>query len=244
MISFLIPYRDRQHHLKYLPDNISSHYDNYEILIGEQDDDLPFKRGQLLNVLVDLAQFETLVLMDVDCRIIERIDFEHLLATHGLPVIPWYYRQETEELSSNEFKILIGERYANGGFGGISCWTKDQYLSSGGASNLCSGWAAEDSIMFLRTEYKRLKDDLYHIKHRSKPLEFSTNNSKKQLVKHNRRIWKLTQRHNIDPQQDGIYQTITDICQVDTTIPNCKHFKISNITVPDTFKYPELLPRG
>lgn len=243
MISFIVPYRDREVHLKYLPDNIDANFNDYEILIGEQDDTKLFKKGQILNILVTLSKYDILVFMDVDCRFIETPGIIQELDTHKAPIIPWYYRQEYLELGPNEFKKLKGEHYPNGGFGGISYWNKKQYYDSNGCSNLCSGWAAEDSIMFLRTKHRRDKKDLCHIKHRNRLAEFDRDITRAQSVHHNRLIWKMTRGKQIDPKDDGINQTIAKIEEKDTLINNCRHFMISNITVPESFKYKHLLPQ-
>jgi len=242
MISFLVPYRDREEHLANLTINLKSHYHDCEIIIGEQADDTPFKKGQLLNVLSRYATNDLLVFVDVDCRIIDKIHFQKLMDEFKVPYLPWFYRQEYEEHGPNSFEKLKGERYSNGGWGGICCFSKQQYKDSCGCSNLCSGWGAEDSIMFLRTDHRRIKNDLVHIKHRSRPLEFNRDNNKSKAVKHNRSIWKMTQKKTIDPTEDGIDQTIAEVSEVCSTLPNTRHLKISNFSVPQNYKYRNLLP--
>ena len=80
-LGIIVPYRKRPGHLRKFRESISEYLKNqdYELIIVEQADDLPFNRGKLLNIGFQQAirkQCEYVVFHDIDMLPID-VDYSY-----------------------------------------------------------------------------------------------------------------------------------------------------------------------
>ena len=157
-LSIIIPYRDREEHLKIFLKIIKRKINvpNYDVLIVEQDNEKPFNRAKLLNIGFDLKKDESdyFCFHDVD-MIPEEADYSYVeQPTHGISGIkPYGYG-----LSSNSY------------YGGVNFFNKEDFIKINGYSNEFWGWGGEDNDLLLRIKtkgfllHRRLNkfDTLYH----------------------------------------------------------------------------------
>ena len=138
-VAIIVPYRDRQEHLKkfvkYMSVFMSEILETYEIIIVEQSsDNRKFNRGKLLNIGFDLIKnnkFDTFIFHDVD-----------LLPSKS---ISYLYRQ----FAKNPIHIAkCWSRYSNDPnyFGGIVSFDRDSFIKINGFTNLLYGWGYEDTL--------------------------------------------------------------------------------------------------
>ena len=135
-IGIIVPYRNRFEHLKQFKQHIVTYldingYDNYEIIIVEQDNAKLFNRGMLLNIGFKEAKklkCDYVVFHDVDMLPVD-VDYSHSdtpihLATNNIPF----------------------ESY----FGGITLFPSELFEKINGFSNLYWGWGFEDDDLRYR----------------------------------------------------------------------------------------------
>jgi glycosyltransferase involved in cell wall biosynthesis len=239
MVSFIIPYRsNRENHIKNLEANISKYYSDYEIIIAEQDDNEPFKRGQLLNLGFKKSSSDIVVFMDVDIRFVDFLDYEKIMNENGRPFLPWDHRQQIVENGVNDFLILEDEcYYCTQGFGGMTVFTRRQFEKSCGFSNLYIGWGGEDTIINLRSgSINRIPGKLYHIKHPSYMKEFDP--TKDKYTVHNRKMISVHKKYV--PKNDSFIHTKAKeeiVKEADTF----KHYKFTEFNVADDCPYKDFI---
>lgn len=143
-LGIIVPYRERESHLKKFLDGIKSYFKNqklkYEVIIVEQLDDKPFNRGKLLNIGYIKAKAlgcEYIVFHDVDMIPIE-VDYSY----SELPM----HLATNFELEYDKSKNLTFDDY----FGGVTMFTADTFEKINGYSNLYWGWGFEDDDLLLR----------------------------------------------------------------------------------------------
>lgn len=235
MISFVVPYKsNRAEHLEYFETNIMTHYSSYEVVIAEQADDHPFKRGQLLNLGFKKSAGDIVVFLDVDIRFIEPLDFASLSKRAKKPFLPWDHRQQIIENAPNQFMILERECfYCTQGFGGMTVFTRKQFEDCEGFSNLFCGWGAEDTELNIRVGgIHRFPGKLYHIKHPSYMKEFDPEKDKYTL--HNRKV--LAKRKAYDPKWNSFRHTIAKT-EVKVETDCYKHYLFTEIDVTKDCPY-------
>jgi glycosyltransferase involved in cell wall biosynthesis len=234
MISFVVPYhRNRVGNLKYLPSNFLNFYPDSEIIIAEQNDDKPFKRGQLCNLGFKESLGDIIVFIDVDIRFLNELDIVALVESVKRPFLPWDHRSEVRE-EGGVISLLNERIHTLQGFGGCSVFTRNQFENSFGFSNLCEGWGAEDTILNLRVGgYSRLKGDLFHIKHPSFRDTFDPN--KDELVINNRRV--LATHADRPPKNDSLNHTVAECFYAKSENKRIKHCQFTNISVSEDFIY-------
>lgn len=158
-VSIIIPVRKRN--IKPVLDNIKKFYYlyRYEVIVVLQDDDTPFKRGQLLNVGALYANGKYLVLLDVDRLITDTFYIDYSDGAY----VPFTHRQECDEYGN-----VIGKpKLTPYDFGGLVVISKDDFIASGGFNNYCSGWGYEDIVLAKRANLKQKDGILLHISHSS-----------------------------------------------------------------------------
>ena len=121
----IVPYRDRESHLKlfvpYMNKFLTFNGYEFEIYIIEQDDDLLFNRGALINVGVQLVEADYYVTHDIDM----------------LPGVDVYQYPDTpvslcDSLHRGGFKSQKELRRRYVFYGGVNAFTKEQFNKIGG----------------------------------------------------------------------------------------------------------------
>lgn len=148
-VAIIIPYRNRREHLQTFIDYIHPYLIqqnaiNYQVFVIEQDDLLPFNRGNLLNI----GYFEALQLNpDLNCFIFHDVDIlpSDLRQLYTCSHIP---RHLCSYLDKFRYVLLYPEL-----FGGAIAIHKEQFAQTNGYSNEYSGWGGEDDDFFYRVKH-------------------------------------------------------------------------------------------
>jgi hypothetical protein len=141
-LGIIVPYRNRFEHLEQFKQHITTYlnangYDNYELIIVEQDDAKLFNRGILLNI-----GFKEANKLKCDYVIFHDIDM--------LPVdVDYSYSDTPIHLATDNIPF---ESY----FGGITLFPSELFEKINGFSNLYWGWGFEDDDL----RYRCVKNDV------------------------------------------------------------------------------------
>ena len=152
-LGVIVPYRKRPTHLRKFQESIKEYlkdYD-YELIIVEQADDLPFNRGKLLNIGFKLAlrkQCDYVVFHDVDMLPVD-VDY-------SFSEVPTHLATNFTNDDREIFKTY---------FGGVTLFPIELFKRINGYSNEYWGWGFEDDDLLLRcTEQKVFTDfELYEV---------------------------------------------------------------------------------
>jgi hypothetical protein len=143
----IVPYRDRESHLKefipYITTTLDSQNINYKIVVVEQSPEKLFNRGLLCNIGFDLYKNECdyICIHDID-MIGENFDYSYETIITHLSA-RWRDRNYQEFYS----KFL----------GGVVLFPKEDFIKINGFSNEYWGWGAEDDDLRLRCDIMNLK---------------------------------------------------------------------------------------
>ena len=148
-LSIIVPYRNRENHLKKFIPHISEQLKNveFEILVIEQANNQPFNIGILRNYGAFIAKHEQLVHHDIDF-LSENTDYSGCnyplrlltkIKTNGENFLP-----NSVESSDNK------ERVKNSYFSGVISIQRTHHLLTNGFPNNYFGWGEEDNEFFLR----------------------------------------------------------------------------------------------
>lgn len=148
-VAIIIPFRNRSEHLQIFlnyihPYLVLQNAINYQIFVIEQDDHLPFNRGNLLNI----GYFEALKLdPNLNCFIFHDVDIlpSDLRQLYTCSHVP---RHLCSYLDKFRYVLLYPEL-----FGGVIAVHKDQFAQTNGYSNEYSGWGGEDDDFFYRVKH-------------------------------------------------------------------------------------------
>ena len=240
MISFIVPIDKRRlHQLSGFTSNIErickKYNEKYEIIVAKQKGNQPFMRGQLMNLGFKESKGDLIVCIDVDIRLPTNIDFYNIMSVCKNPYLPWDTVTQVKEEPDDTITLLNESRKAPRGFGACSVFTRDQFITCRGFSNLVFGWGREDELINVRCKFKKLKGTLFHVKHAKSRNE--------KYTKHNRNIFvKVRDKHQIDKNKDSFKHTIADIDTLRIS-ERIKSYTFSNIRVPNNFKYLDLIPK-
>lgn len=205
----------------------------YEIVVIEQHVDEPFKLGQVRNIGFQKSRGRCIVIIDVDIRFKEKIDFEEMTIRMKRPFVPWSLLRTVIEDKIKGITVTQ-EIQKRPGHGGCIAFSRAQFEQSNGYSNLLIGWGAEDSIISIRCPLTKLGMELYHVKHSKQSGKFGVNSK---ATYHNQRMYNSDNTRN--KMLDGYRQTMFD----EVIISNkgtIKHYIVSNIRVDDSFEYMDL----
>ena len=152
-LGVIVPYRNRPTHLRKFRESISEYlkdYD-YDLIVVEQNDDLPFNRGKLLNI-----GFKTALRKQCDYVAFHDVDM--------LPIdVDYSYSEVPLHLATNftNSKREVFDTY----FGGVTLFPVELFKRVNGYSNEYWGWGFEDDDLLLRlTEQNVFTDfDIYEI---------------------------------------------------------------------------------
>ena len=145
-LGIIVPYRNRRTHLNHFTTSIKNHFTkskiDYELIIVEQSDELPFNRGSLLNIGVIKAKelgCDYIVLHDVDMLPTDDVDYT--------PVDrPTHLATNFKSSHHKEQKRIVFDEY----FGGVTMFPINDYYHINGYSNKYWGWGYEDDDLLWR----------------------------------------------------------------------------------------------
>lgn len=135
----IVPFRDREEHLKRFLPAIAKALPNVPVLVIEQADDKPFNRAKLLNIGAKIA-FQ---------------NGAKIIVTHDVDMIPTdetvYPQAHAGHLATAASQFggkMPYDRY----FGGVNVFSREFFEAINGYSNEYWGWGAEDDDMLNRVE--------------------------------------------------------------------------------------------
>ena len=146
-LGVIVPYRKRPGHLRKFRQSIESYLkdQDYELIVVEQADDLPFNRGKLLNIGFEYAvrkQCDYVVFHDVDML---PIDVDYSYSDVPIHLANGFTNSDRE----------IFDTY----FGGVTLFPVDLFKKVNGYSNSYWGWGFEDTDMKKRLDTNNIKVD-------------------------------------------------------------------------------------
>lgn len=233
-VSFIIPLRGREDHIRGLFHNLQETFNsiNYEIVFSIQDDDKRFRRGQLCNLGFMHSVGDVVVFQDVDIRHLRPIDFVSLCYKMKRPFVAFDSITQLQEDSAFDYKMLKTDKRPYG-FGACAVFTRQQFIASHGFSNLIVGWGGEDNLMHSRANFLRLHQSLGHVQHDAPGPIHNT-----AWYQRNHKL--LENECNRSPQNDSMLHTIAERTRIKRE-DNVTYCYFSNITVPPNFYYAHLM---
>ena len=161
-ISIVVCYRDREEHLKRFVPHIRKVFDEvpHEIIIVEQADSHPFRRGQLLNDGVRYARYGRVALHDVD-YLPESPDVYFGDTDVVLPVSKVIFTEKDGETALPLDRVPQGYRHFSDGvdddfYGGVIVFNRDKFIETNGFCTLYNGWGKEDEDLRGRIHLHQL----------------------------------------------------------------------------------------
>jgi hypothetical protein len=139
-LGVIIPFRDRDEHLKkfipYIHDFLKNQNIDFEIIVVDQRDRKPFNRGKLLNIGFELLK--------------DKCDY---FAFHDVDMLPLeadysYVDKPTHlatKLSTDDYQLAFPAY-----FGGVTLFNKEDFETINGYSNEYWGWGFEDDDLLYR----------------------------------------------------------------------------------------------
>ncbi|SFV65482.1 putative UDPgalactose-glucose galactosyltransferase [hydrothermal vent metagenome] len=144
-LTLIVPYRNRKEHLKeflpFIQKLLNEQKIDYEIIIAEQDDTLPFNRAKLMNIAVLHTAKESayFIFHDVD----------------ALPYnVDYRFCNQTVKTFNYIKRELEYEEYPQTVFGGVTLVPKDIFYDINGFANNYWQWGKEDDDFLLRHLFK------------------------------------------------------------------------------------------
>jgi len=146
-LGVIVPYRKRPGHLRKFRESIESYLkdQDYELIVVEQADDLPFNRGKLLNIGFEYAvrkQCDYVVFHDVDML---PIDVDYSYSDVPIHLANGFTNSDRE----------IFDTY----FGGVTLFPIDLFKKVNGYSNEYWGWGFEDDDLLMRLTEQHIFTD-------------------------------------------------------------------------------------
>lgn len=150
-LGIIIPYRDREAHLKkMLPHTVSFFRRNTDIeplfVLAQQDDDLPFNRGAIVNH----AYAACAGMIDYVC--FHDVDYMPMWADYSEPNLPSrivWYGMDKRPVGHGTDRAVIAQRY---GLAAVAVMRKWHFEACNGYSNTYWGWGYEDTDLAKRLE--------------------------------------------------------------------------------------------
>jgi hypothetical protein len=147
----LIPYRNREEHLKTFLSDADVELD---IIVIEQADEKLFNRAKLLNIGFSQAKdsYDYFIFHDVDMIPFGNIDYSYCENICHL----------ARKVEQFEYKMPYAQY-----FGGVTLFPKDKFILVNGFSNEYWGWGQEDDNLYFRCKKKNLNVEFRDIYYRS-----------------------------------------------------------------------------
>src|SRR5210317_516189 len=143
-LGVIVPYRKRPTHLRKFRKSIESYLkdQDYELIVVEQADDLPFNRGKLLNI-----GFKYAVRKGCDYVVFHDIDMLPINVDYSYSDVPIHL---ATGFTNSDREIF--DTY----FGGVTLFPVDSFKKVNGYSNEYWGWGFEDDDLLLRLTEQRV----------------------------------------------------------------------------------------
>ena len=137
-LGIIVPYRKRPGHLRKFCESIESYLkdQDYELIVVEQNDDLPFNRGKLLNI-----GFQQAIRKNCDYVVFHDIDMLPIDVDYSYSDVPIHLATNFTNSNREIFKTY---------FGGITMFPIDLFKKVNGYSNEYWGWGFEDDDLLMR----------------------------------------------------------------------------------------------
>ncbi|XP_007898123.1 beta-1,4-galactosyltransferase 2 isoform X2 [Callorhinchus milii] len=164
-VAIIIPFRHREHHLKYwlhyLHPILRRQKINYGIYVINQNGESMFNRAKLLNI----GYTEALKDGEYDCFVFSDVD---LIPMDDRNVYHCYDQPRHFAIAMDKFGFRLPY---TGYFGGVSGLSKEQFLKINGFPNEYWGWGGEDDDIYNRftkiqnTKINMLRDGINSLKY-------------------------------------------------------------------------------
>ena len=137
-LGVIVPYRKRPGHLRKFRESIESYLkdQDYELIVVEQNDDLPFNRGKLLNI-----GFQQAIRNQCDYVVFHDIDMLPIDVDYSYSDVPIHLANNFTNSKREIFKTY---------FGGVTLFPVDLFKKVNGYSNEYWGWGFEDDDLLMR----------------------------------------------------------------------------------------------
>ena len=138
-LGVIVPYRKRPGHLRKFRESIESYLkdQDYELIVVEQNDDLPFNRGKLLNIGFQQQAIRN----QCDYVVFHDIDMLPIDVDYSYSDVPIHLATNFTNSDREIFKTY---------FGGITMFPIDLFKKVNGYSNEYWGWGFEDDDLLMR----------------------------------------------------------------------------------------------
>ncbi|XP_048769492.1 beta-1,4-N-acetylgalactosaminyltransferase bre-4-like [Ostrea edulis] len=154
-VALIIPFRDRDIHLKIFLNNIHAllmrQQLDYGIFVIDLEETIPFNRALLLNV----GFLEANKVHDYQCYVFHDVDLipENDHNMYSCPEQPRHMSVAVDKMNYRLPYVTI--------FGGVSAMTREQMLTVNGYSNRFFGWGGEDDDMYNRIKFHNMTISRY-----------------------------------------------------------------------------------
>ena len=238
LISFIIPNRGGM----YLPEVVANinevyHVFDKEIIIIEQCDAEPFKKGQLYNIALNRCNGEYVALQDNDIIHFRGINLLSVLKENHMK--PYLGFTHVSQIPGPKKPYLITEtRLRPSGYGAFLFGLTESFIKANGFSNLYMGWGSEDVEIGIRIADEllpnglgkvfRVPQNIGHIKH------LPRGSRKDKHVILNDKLFNS--RQNRDYRLDGIEDTTYNLIS-DEVIDGVRWIRVDSIGVRPEFAY-------
>ena len=240
MLSIFCPYRNRDSIFRDFIEHYEFMFPQALIYMVEQDDNEPFKRGQLANVIFNILlsegkKLENIAFVDIDLRLQGRIDFEGILERNRCVTVPFNKIETYNFIENGKYETTGQKSYFLSGdkvTGGITLYTKSMFEDCKGFSNVFYGWGCEDSDFLLRNpKNKHEGNTILHLEH----LRDKKNHS------YIGRNVKILEGQRTDPNFDGFKETTVKSYTRQSITDRSFHYKVQYIGVIEGFRYEHML---
>lgn len=225
-ITFIIPNRGGKH-IDFVINQLKKYWPNEEYIVINQEDNEPFKRGQLFNIASNYVNTEYLCFIDNDLFFKQKID---LIGEYnkGCQILMPFNIIEQVEIKGDSYKttktgkaITLEGDNRFGTRGGISFISKNMFIKLNGYSNLLIGYGYEDNEFACRCDkngFKNMKNIICHITHPTR----DTKNLHQQL---NCVLFNNENKHSHGGLNETIYDEV--FCEVKNGV---KYIGVTNIS--------------
>lgn len=174
-ITFVIPNRGGKH-IDFVISQLKKFYPNDDYIVVCQEDNEPFKRGQLFNVSYNYIKTDYICFIDNDLFFKGYVDLIGLYKKKNCQVLmPFNVIEQVDVIDKDKYKVtkignklIIGDDNRFGPRGGITFLSTDTFKKMDGYSNLLIGYGYEDNEFACRCDksgFVNIDNHICHITH-------------------------------------------------------------------------------